>query len=244
MTGRLDGRRVLVTGASAGIGAAAAVAVAAAGARVALLARDESRLTALADRIGPAATVVTCDITDADAVSGAVATAADRLGGLDALVNSAGVITAGPLADVDPAAWRTMFEVNVLGLLGVIRAAMPHLEAGTAPGVVNISSMSGRRVPNVEQGVYAATKFAVHALGEALRLEFGPKGVRVTTVSPGLVDTGIADDWPAGEYADRFRERLRTSGLSAEAVADAVVHVLGTPPEVAVVEYAVMSVHQ
>jgi NADP-dependent 3-hydroxy acid dehydrogenase YdfG len=244
MTGRLDGRRVLITGASAGIGAAVAAACASAGARVALLARDEKRLAALADRIGPAATTVTCDITDAEAVPAAVAAVVERLGGLDALVNAAGVITAGPLADVDPAAWRSMFEVNVLGLLGVTRAAMPHLEAGTAPGVVNISSMSGRRVPNVQQGVYAASKFAVHALGEALRMEFGPRGVRVTTVSPGLVDTGIADDWPAGEYADRFRERLRTTGLSAEAVADAVVHVLGTPPEVSVVEYAVMSVRQ
>jgi NADP-dependent 3-hydroxy acid dehydrogenase YdfG len=215
---------------------------------VALLARDHGRLAALADRIGPAAVPLSCDITDADAVRTAVGTAAGRLGGLDALVNSAGVFTAGPVADVDPAAWRGMFEVNVLGLLGVTRAAMPHLEAaakaGAAPSVVNISSMSGRRVPRPDFGVYAATKFAVHALGEAMRLEFAPKRVRVTTVSPGLVDTGIASGWPDREYAQRFRERLRTDGLSAEAVADAVVHVLATPPDVAVVEYAVMSVRQ
>lgn len=244
MTGRLDGRRVLVTGASAGIGAAVAVAAVSAGATVALLARDQVRLTALVERIGPAATPVSCDITDAEAVDMAVATAADRLGGLDALVNSAGVFTAGPLADVDPAAWRSMFEVNVLGLLGVTRAAMPHLEAGNAPSVVNISSMSGRRVPRPDFGVYAATKFAVHALGEALRLEFAPRGVRVSTVSPGLVDTGIAAGWSDTEYAEEFRRRQRTEGLSPEAVADAVVHILGTPPDVAVVEYAVMSVRQ
>jgi len=104
--------------------------------------------------------------------------------------------------------------------------------------------MSGRRVARLESGVYAATKFAVHALGDALRMELVPQGIRVSTVAPGMVDTGIADGWPAGEFADEFRERLHGSGLPATAVADAVVHVLGTPAEVNVVEYAVLSVRQ
>ena len=170
--------------------------------------------------------------------------AVERFGGLDAVVNAAGVFTAGSVADTDPGAWRTMFDVNVLGLLSVVRASVPHLRAGRAPSVVNISSMSGRRVPNPDSGVYAATKFAVHALGEALRLQLSGDGIRVCTVAPGMVDTGIADDWPDSEYARKFQERLRSDGLSTDAVANAVVHVLSTPADVNVVEYAVMSIRQ
>jgi clavulanate-9-aldehyde reducatase len=240
MAGLLRGRRLLVTGASAGIGAAVARAAVAAGARVALLARNKDRLADLTTELGPDAIPVTCDITDDTAIPGALDDAVARLGGgLDGLVNAAGVFTAGPLSDTDPAAWRAMFEVNVLGLLAVTKAAVPHLRAGNAPSVVNVSSMSGRRVARFESGVYAATKFAVHALGESL-----PQGIRVSTVAPGLVDTGIADGWPAGEFADAFRERLHGDGLPAAAVADAVVHVLSTPAEVNVVEYAVLSVRQ
>jgi NADP-dependent 3-hydroxy acid dehydrogenase YdfG len=244
MTGVLDGRAVLVTGASSGIGAATAQAVVAAGGRVALLARRADTLAELAAGLGPAAVSLSCDITSDQAVSAAVDDAAAQLGGLDAVVNAAGVFTVGPVADTDPAAWRAMFDVNVLGLLTVVRAAIPHLRTGRAPAVVNVSSMSGRRVPNPHSGVYAATKFAVHALGEALRMQLADDGIRVSTVAPGMVDTAIADEWPDSGYARRFRERLRSDGLSPAAVGDAVVHVLSTPPEVNVVEYAVMSIRQ
>jgi NADP-dependent 3-hydroxy acid dehydrogenase YdfG len=243
MTGELDGRRVLITGASAGIGAATARRLAKAGARVALLARNSHRLAELAREI-PGAEALTCDITDDAGVSGAVDGAAERLGGLDALVNAAGLFTVGQLDNTEPADWRSMFEVNVFGLLATTKAALPHLRAGVAPSVVNISSLSGRRVAAGVSGVYAATKFAVHALGDALRMQLASEGVRVSTVAPGLVDTGIADDWPAGEYADRFRERLHAEGLSVDAVAEAVLHVLSAPATVNVVEYAVMSTRQ
>lgn len=244
MTGVLDGRAVLVTGASSGIGAATASAVVAAGGRVALLARRTEALEGLADKLGSSALALSCDITSDSSVSTAVDATAERFGGLDAVVNAAGVFTAGPVADTDPSAWRTMFEVNVLGMLTVVRAAVPHLRNGQAPAVVNISSMSGRRVPNPDSGVYAATKFAVHALGEALRMQLAHDRIRVSTIAPGMVDTSIADDWPDSDHKRRFRERLRSDGLSPEAVANAVVHVLSTPAEVNVVEYAVMSIRQ
>ncbi|WP_239028608.1 SDR family oxidoreductase [Pseudonocardia acidicola] len=137
-----------------------------------------------------------------------------------------------------------MFAVNVIGLLVVTRAALPHLRRGTAPAVVTISSMSGRRVPTAAGGVYSATKHAVHAIGDGLRLELRDERVRVTTIAPGFVRTAILDDWPDGPLRDRYSERMDSVGLDPDTVADAVVHVLGLPAGVAVAEYAGTAVCQ
>jgi NADP-dependent 3-hydroxy acid dehydrogenase YdfG len=243
----LRGRRVLVTGASSGIGEAVARAAVAAGARVALLARRADRVEALAAELGGSggadtALAVPADVADPPALASAVDGVAQRWGGLDALVAAAGVLTLGSVADTDPEAWRAQLDVNVLGVLSSAHAALPHL--GEGGNIVLVSSMSGRRVPSAAGGVYAATKAAVHAVGETLRMEVGERGVRVTTVSPGFVatDLGSAD-------ADRpdvaaFRDRMHAQGLTPEAVADAVLHVLGLPPEVTVVEYALVSTSQ
>ncbi|WP_214368246.1 SDR family oxidoreductase [Pseudonocardia sp. H11422] len=147
MSAELSERRLLVAGASSGIGAAVARAAAACGARVALLARRRDPLDALAAELtgahGPgAAVVVPADITDDTAAGAAVDAAAEQLGGLDALVNAAGVFHAGPVGDTGPAQWRAIFDLNVVGLLVVTRAALPHLRADgirvttMAPGFV------------------------------------------------------------------------------------------------------------
>lgn len=209
---------------------------------MALLARRRDALAALANQTGGVA--VPADLTDDDAATGAVDTATHELGGLDALVNAAGVFTAGPVGDGDPDSWRAMFAVNVVGLLVVTRAALPHLRAGRDPSVVNISSMSGRRVPTAAGGVYAATKHAVHAVGEGLRLELAGVGVRVTTIAPGFVDTDLVEGWDPGPLRDRYRERMTTVGLAADEVAAAVLHVLAAPPGVTVAEYALTSTRQ
>jgi NADP-dependent 3-hydroxy acid dehydrogenase YdfG len=238
----LDGSRVLVTGGSSGIGAATARAAAAAGARVAVLGRDAERVTAVAREV--AGLGVQVDLTDLDAVPAAVDSAVRRLGGLDAVVHAAGMMVPGPVADTDPARWRDMFDVNVVGLLAVTRAALPHLRGSAAPSVVLVSSMSGRRVPRAEGGIYAASKAAVHAVGETLRLELQPQGMRVSTVAPGFVRTPIADRFPAGTVGDFYRSRLAEVGLDPEVIADAIVHVLAQPPDVTVVEYAVVPTAQ
>lgn len=242
MVGELEGSRVLVTGGSSGIGAAIARAAAAAGARVAVLGRDAGRVRAVAEETD--GVPVVADVTELDTVAAAVDVAAETLGGLDALVNAAGRMVAGRVADTDPQQWRAMFDVNVIGLLAVSRAAMAHLVQAPAPSLVNVSSMSGRRIARAEGGVYAASKAAVHMVGEVLRLELQPHAVRVTTVAPGFVHTPIADDWPDGELREFYRSRLAEVGLAPENVAAAVVHVLAQPPEVAVVEYAVLPTAQ
>lgn len=241
VSGGLSGRRVLVTGASSGIGAAVARAVAAAGGRPALLARRREPLEELAADLD--AVAVPADVTDLAEVRSAVERAAEDLGGLDAVVNAAGLARPGLVATADPAAWRAMLEVNVLGLLQVTQAAVGHLRAAGRGDVVNLSSMSGRRVASAQMGVYAGTKAAVHQLSEGLRLELAPDRIRVTVVAPGLVDTpifeGLEDD-----TSIRLRTRAREVGLTAEHVATRIVEVLAAPPEVVHVEVAMLGIGQ
>ena len=239
--GRCAARRILVTGASSGIGEATARALAAEGARVGLLARRGEVLEALADDIGGVAE--TADVADAQATRTAVDAAAERLGGLDGLVNAAGLVRPGRVATSDPADWRTMFEVNVLGLLNATQAAIGHLRAAGRGDVVNVSSMSGRRLQTPEMGVYGATKAAVHTLSEGLRRELTPDRIRVSVIAPGLVDTpifeGLEDPVAAG-----LRDAAPRVGLSAEEVASAIVEVVAAPEHLMHVEVALLSLDQ
>jgi NADP-dependent 3-hydroxy acid dehydrogenase YdfG len=236
---------VVVTGASSGIGAATARRAAAAGARVGLVARRAEVVADLAAELGGRA--VAADVTDADAVSAAVDELAatldpDRAPGLEALVAAAGTMTLGAVADTDPRRWQEILEVNVLGVLTSARAALAHLGAdGT---IVLVSSMSGRRVPSAPGGVYAASKHAVHAVADTLRLEAGPRGVRVTTVAPGFVATDLMADEGEREDVARFRGRMHEQGLAPDDVARGIEHVLGLPSGVTVVEYALVSTRQ
>jgi clavulanate-9-aldehyde reducatase len=243
VTRPLTGRRVLVTGASSGIGEAIAIPCAQAGATVAGLARREDRLTALhADHgIHP----VVGDVTDAGAMAELVRHAAALLGGLDVLVNAAGVARPGLIADADPADWRAMVDVNVLGLLHVTKAAIPHLTAaGEGASIINVSSMSGRRVPAPTGGTYAATKFAVHAISESLRQELQQTGVRVTTISPGFVSTDLFDGLEGSPTAARYQRMVREVGIAPADVASAVVHALAAPASVTTVEIALVPTRQ
>lgn len=234
------GRRVLVTGASSGIGAAVARALDAAGARVALLARSVDTLEDLAGELTDAH-VAPADVTHRDTLGPAIDGAAEALGGLDGLVNAAGVAMPSGVRGGDPDTWRAMYEVNVLGLLDVTQRALPHLEHEPLADVVNLSSMSGRRVGSAALGIYAGSKHAVHAISQGLGMELRDTNVRVTLVSPGYVDTPIFDDV---DGADQLRENVRTLGLRPEDVAAQVVHAVGQPAGVRLVEVAMLSTDQ
>jgi clavulanate-9-aldehyde reducatase len=238
----LEGRRVLVTGASSGIGEAIARAATDAGARVALLARRRDRVEALARDL-PGAVALGADLTDYSQAEAEIERGVSELGGLDALVNNAGVMVYGLPSATDPAAWEAMINTNVLGLLAATRTAVPHLRQATGPSIINVSSMGGRHVPLAGSGVYAATKFAVHALGDALRLELQAEGIRVTTLAPGYADTPLTEAWPEGRPLERWKSNAK-NGLTSEHVAAAAVHLLALPPEVTVIEYAVTSTRQ
>jgi NADP-dependent 3-hydroxy acid dehydrogenase YdfG len=254
--GPLDDRRILITGASAGIGAAVAQRAVHDGARVALVARNPEPLEALTRELGAAAVAVPGDVADAASIAAAVEQAADALGGLDGLVNSAGVARPDRIADARPADWQLTFDVNVIGLLQATQAALPHLRAAAAstpdgaagtPGVadvVNLSSMSGRRRPSIEMTVYSASKFAVHLLSDGLREELAEDGVRVSVIAPGFVRTAIFDADEPGATMRRYRERMEATGLDATTIADQVAYALAQPPGVSVHEIASMSMRQ
>ena len=240
--GSLDGRRVLVTGASSGIGEATARIAAREGAGVAVLARRAERLEALAAELD--IVPVPADVTEEAALRTAVDAAAAQLGGLDALVNSAGLVRPSSYADGDPEHWRQMFEVNVLGLLYATRAAIPHLRAAGGGNIVNLSSMSGRRVASAALSIYSGTKFAVHAMSEGMRQELHRDGIRVTIVAPGFVDTPIFDDVEDDELREHYRQAVAERGLTAEQVGEQIVHAIAAPPEVTVYELALYHTDQ
>lgn len=184
--GRLAGRRVAVTGAASGIGRAVARAAAAEGARVAWLDLDGAAVAALArpgvDHAGAV------DVRDPAAVRDAIDAAAAALGGLDGLVNSAGVVALLPVAEMALDDWRRLIEVNLTGTFLVCQAAIPHLRrAGEGAAVVNIASAQAL-MPVAGAAAYAASKGGVQSFSKALAVELAP-AIRVNTVCPGLIDT-------------------------------------------------------
>ena len=189
----LEDRVAAITGASSGIGEATALALADAGAAVALGARRLDRVEALAERIGAAggrAIAFEVDVSDEQAANAFVAAANERLGGLDVLVNNAGVMLLGPVAGADTDEWRRMLDVNLLGLLYCTHAALPLMTASGGGHIVNVSSVAGRRA-GAGAAVYNMTKFGVTAFSEALRQEALHADIRVTCVEPGFVETEL-----------------------------------------------------
>ncbi len=193
MTRDLSGLRILITGASSGIGSCLAEEAANAGLRVALTARSADRLQELAQTLtsrGADAIAVPADITSADERARLLETITDRFGGLDVLVNNAGVGSQGFFTDSTPEIARQVMEVNFFAPAELIRAAVPILTNGRQPAIVNVSSMCGRRAMAM-WSEYSASKYALCGLSEALRGEMVRFGIDVLTILPGLTRTGL-----------------------------------------------------
>src|SRR5881227_1271362 len=193
MSADLSRQVVAVTGASSGIGEAAALACARAGAAVALAARRAERIEALAERIGKEggrALAVQTDVGEESQARAFVERAHAELGRLDVLVNNAGVMLLGPIANAPTEEWRRMIHANVFGVLYCTHAALPLMAEQGSGHVVNVSSVAGR-VARAGSGVYNLTKFGVGAFSESLRQEVAPAGLRVTLVEPGAVATEL-----------------------------------------------------
>jgi NADP-dependent 3-hydroxy acid dehydrogenase YdfG len=252
MTGRLDGTASLVTGASSGIGAATARALAVQGSAVALVARRKDRLDALAAEIrdhGGRALALEADITDQEQVNATVKRTVDELGRLDTVVNNAGVMLLGPALDAPTEEWDRMVSLNLLGLLYVTHAALPHLltAAESSPrrvaDLVNISSVAGRTT-RAGSGVYNLTKHGVGAFSESLRQELARRHVRVSVVEPGAVATELASHLRP-QIREQLVQRLASiETLDASDIADAIEYVVSRPRHVAVNEILIRPTEQ
>ncbi len=238
----LSGRVALVTGASSGIGEATARALTRAGAAVAIGARRADRLDALAAELredGASVLTLDLDVTDEAACRDAVARTRAELGGLDVLVNNAGVMLLGTIVGADVEDWRRMLSTNVLGLMYMTHAVVDGMVEQGSGDVVNVSSVAGRTARK-GAGVYNASKWAVNAFSESLRQEVTTRGVRISLVEPGAVATELTDHITQPEAkADVQRMVGGMTPLQADDVARAIVYVITQPPHVAVNEVLV-----
>lgn len=227
-----EARTAVVTGASSGIGAATARALAAAGYHVVLTARRKDRIEALAAEL-PHAEAYALDVTDRAAVD-AFAAALDRYPSVDVLVNNAGgALGAEPVATGDPADWRTMYEVNVLGVLHMTQALLPVLTASGDGTVVVLSSTAGHGTYEGGGG-YVAAKHGAHVIAETLRLELCGEPVRVIEVAPGMVKT---DEFATTRFRGDTTKAAKVyegvdQPLSAEDVADTITWAITRPSHV------------
>jgi len=221
----LSGRRVLITGASSGIGQCLAEQAAALGARVLLAARSADTLETLARKLrsaGHEAVAAPADITAAADRARLVDTAQAEFGGLDVLINNAGVASFGHFAGSTEAILRQVMETNFFAPSELIRSALPLLRAGTEPAIVNVASMCGRRgLPAWPE--YSASKFALCGLTEALRAEMSRFDIAVLLILPGLTNTGLGKHLlrNAGRMEIDYSQGM-TPAYVARAILDAV----------------------
>lgn len=234
---------IIVTGASSGIGEATARLFAAQGHPLLLLARRIDRLEALKL---PNALCRAVDVTDRVALLAAVKEAEERFGPADALVNNAGVMLLGNMAEQDPAEWERMLDVNVKGLLNGVHAVLQGMIERRQGTVINVSSVAGRKTfPN--HVAYVGTKFAVHAISENLREEVAPHNVRVVTIAPGAVETellGHTTDEAIKAGYQAWKQDMGGQVLSAEDVARAIGFAYQQPQGVCIREIVLAATRQ
>ncbi len=226
-----------ISGSSRGFGRQWATAALERGARVAATARDTGTLADLVEQYGDAVLPLRLDVTDRDAAVAAVQAAHERFGRLDVLVNNAGLMPLSLLRDRKVDEWDRMVDVNLRGTLYGVAAALPVFDAQQAGHFVNVSSVADRGVfPTA--AVYCATKFAVRALSEGLRLEAG-RHVRVTLVAPGATESELAEGISDPELRRAAVAEFRRDLLPADAIARAVAFAVAQPADVDVNEIVV-----
>jgi NADP-dependent 3-hydroxy acid dehydrogenase YdfG len=236
-----NGRVVLITGASSGIGEATARLLAAHGYRVVLGARRTERLERIATEISAAGGMADfrkLEVADRADVERFVAFAHQRFGRIDVLFNNAGIMPVSPMNALKVDEWDRIFDVNVKGVLNGIAAVLPILEAQAGGHVINTASTAARTI-GANYGVYCASKHAVRAITEGLRQE--TDRIRVTLISPGVTESELGHDISDPATADAIRH-LRTIALDNRAIANAVLYAISQPDDADVNELVIRSV--
>lgn len=230
MNDNIEGKVVVITGASSGLGEATARYLAARGAKLALGARRLDRLQALATEIGPQAIAVETDVTDAAQVKRLVDAAIAAHGRIDVILNNAGLMPHSPLERGKIEDWDRMIDVNIKGVLYGIAAALPPMTAQKSGHIINVSSVAGHKV-RPGSAVYAATKAAVRMLSEGLRQEAKPYNIRTTIISPGAVESELPQSITEADVAKGIRDFYDAVAIPAENFARVVAFAISQPQE-------------
>jgi len=233
----IEGKVIVITGASSGLGEASARLLCAQGASVVLGARRVDRIESLANQLttsGGKAIAIATDVTQHDQVKRLADAAVRRFGRIDVMLNNAGLMPQAPLERLKIGEWDRMIDVNIKGVLYGIAAALPYMKQQKAGHIVNVSSVAGHKVgPGF--AVYAATKHAVRALSEGLRQEVKPYNIRTTVISPGAVATELPNSVSEPDIAERVRKGYENA-IPADSFARAVAYAISEPADVDVNE--------
>jgi NADP-dependent 3-hydroxy acid dehydrogenase YdfG len=233
MSNNIEGKVVVITGASSGLGEATARLLCAQGASVVLGARRFDRLLSLVDELtasGGKALAVATDVIHCDQVGKLVDTAVQTYGRIEVMINNAGLMPQSPLERLKIDEWNQMIDVNIKGVLYGIAAALPYMKQQKAGHIINVSSVAGHKVwPG--GAVYAATKFAVRALSEGLRQEAKPYNIPTTVISPGAVATELLNTICEPDVAEAVRKRTAQIAIPAESFARVVAFAISQPED-------------
>lgn len=243
----LTGRVAVVTGASSGMGRATALLLASRGAKVALLARRKEALDAVAAEIrelGGEALALATDVTDQASVDAAAAAVRNQLGNADLVFNNAGLMLPGAIGAQPQKEWESQIDLNVTGAMRVIQAFVPQLEEAAAQGkavdLINTSSIAGQYVYGYF-AVYSATKAFVSHLTRHLRLELGPKNIRVSVIEPGITETELQSHFTFQGAIDWLENASKSIDfLKAEDIAETVGFIVSMPKHVNMQQIVVM----
>jgi len=234
MSKNIEGKVIVITGASSGLGESAARHLAQNGATVVLGARRKDRIEALANEIianGGKALAVVTDVTSSDQVKSLVDTAVSKYGRVDVMINNAGLMQQSPLERLKINEWDNMIDVNIKGVLYGIAAALPHMKKQKSGHIINVSSVAGHKVTPAGS-VYCATKHAVRAISEGLRGEVKPYNLRTTIISPGAVDTELPSHITDDEAGPQIRDFYQGVAIPSDSFARAVIFAISQPEDV------------
>lgn len=242
MSRNIEGKVVVITGASSGLGESSADHLAKLGARVVLGARRKDRLDVIVKRIqadGGEAFAVPVDVTNRAQVQALVQKAIDTYGKIDVLVNNAGIMPIAPLSLLKVDEWDRMIDLNIKGVLYGVAAALPHMKKQKSGHIINTASVFGIKVFAPGGTVYCATKAAVRTLTEGLRMEIHGDGIRTTIISPGAVDSELKGSTSDETSSKMVNELYKALAIPAESVARAIAYAIEQPADVDINEIVV-----
>jgi NADP-dependent 3-hydroxy acid dehydrogenase YdfG len=234
VSNNIDGKVIVITGASSGLGEAAARFLSSLGATVVLAARRADRIQALTHELNSGrgrALAVTTDVAQFDQVQRLAETVLETYGRIDVLINNAGLMPLSPLDRRKVNDWDRMIDVNIKGVLYGIAAVLPTMQRQKSGHIINVSSVAGHKV-RPGSTVYSATKTAVRVISEGLRQEVKPYNIRTTVISPGAVDTELSASVTESDVAQSVKKFYAEVAIPADSFARAVAFAIGQPEDI------------